>query len=635
MTTIKIENFGGISPRSSNRLQKPNEAVRADNCKLLSGELRGLHETQVLYDFNPAYPSSVIQRAFRLPLTVGAPLPISGSDTWLGFKDTNVDFVRTPVLQDSFERYYWTGDSYNLSGAPQYNTRARINAGNSGGNAPYILGLPAPQNAVSFLTVPTGTTSTRVYVYTFVTAYGEESAPSPPSAVTTGAAGTWVINGFDTLASGSLANAPYVGHVNVTTIRIYRTVTGFTSTEYYRVADIAIGTASYSDSTPDYTAALDTILPSTTWTPPPTTLKGLTAHPGGFLVGFSGRDLYISEPFRPHAWPIQYIQTMQTEIVGIAIYNDVIVVATTSHPYTGQGMSPLSITMQKIDSVDPCLSRRSMVTTINGVYYSSPQGIVRVTGGATELVTQTLFTREEWQQYFSPTTVYAVPYGLQYIAFYTTASGFIFSPAEKLAPLTTLDRFSGVVAVQQDQYSGDVYLIQNNQVRIWDPPASIPYTYTWTSKEFDLPKPVNMGAFRLKFKGNQQQISASQLSDYTTFNTGRMAFPLNTFNQSAFNAVRQYVVTGYYQLQIKTPLGGSPLFPINSYLNVNSAVQVTIYARDLAQSWNTIYSFSISTENIYRLPTGIKSDGYQIQFVGNVPIYDFVMSETAKELIVG
>ena len=619
MTAIKIENFGGISPRSSNRLQKANEAVRADNAKLLSGELRGLHETQLLYDFNSSSPASPIQRAYRLPLNVGAPLPISGSDTWLGFRDTNVDFVRTPVLQDSFERYYWTGDSYVLSGAPQYNTRARIAASLS----PYLLGIPYPVNAPT-VAPAVGTAVTRSYVYTFVSQYGEEGPPSNPT-LATGNAGSWTIAGFDTTVPANY---------NVTTVRIYRTVAGFTATEYYHVADVSLGTTTYNDVSPDTTVALSYILPSTLWSGPPATLKGLTAHPGGFLLGFSGRDLWMSEPYHPHAWPVTYIQTMQTEIVGIAVYNDIIVVATTSHPYTGEGMSPLSITMQKIDSIDPCLSRRSMVTTINGVYYSSPQGIVRVTGGSTQLVTQSLFTREEWQLYFSPTTVQAVPYGLQYIAFYTTAQGFIFSPAEELAPLTTLDRFSQVSMIQQDQYSGDVYLIQNNQIRLWDPPASVPYTYTWTSKEFDLPKPVNMGAFRLKFNGNSIQISASQLNDYTTFNNGRIAKPLNCLNLAVVNGVRSEAVTGYYFNQIRNPLGGSPLFNIASYLNTNTAVSITIQARDLAQKWNTVYSYSVTSENIYRLPTGYKSDGWQITFVGNVPVYDFVMAETAKELVV-
>lgn len=621
MTAIKIENFGGISPRNSNRLQKPNEAVRADNCKLLSGELRGLRETSLIYDFTPLSPPSPILRAFRLPVTVGAPLPMSGSDTWVGFRDANVDFVRTPVQLDSYERYYWTGDSYVLSGAPQYNTRARIAAS----SASFLLGIPAPTNTPT-VTPAAGVDVTRSYVYTLVSAYGEEGPPSLPQTAV-GTAGTWTIGNFDTTAPAN---------TNVTTVRIYRTVVGYSSTEYYKVADIALGTTSYSDSISDSVVALSTIMPSLTWDPPPATLQGLTPHPGGFLLGFSGRDLYMSEPFHPHAWPAQYIQTMQTEIVGIAVYGNVVVVCTTSHPYTGEGMTPLAITMQKIDSIDPCVSRRSIATTLDGVYYSSPQGIVRAIGGRTDLATQKLFTREEWQLYFSPTTVLAVPYGLQYIAFQTSSTGFIFSPAEALAPLTTLDRFSQISMIQIDQYTGDVYVIQNNQIRLWDPPSAVALTYTWYSKEFDIPKPVNMGAFRIKFNGNRPQISSADLADYITFNDGRLpAAPLNPLNWNALNSVRAVTVAGYTGPQIRTPLGGSPLFSLSQYLNAAAGVQVSVLARDLAQTWNTVFTFTARSEGIYRLPAGFKSDCWQVRLIGNVPVYSFIMAETGKELVLG
>src|SRR4051812_15693404 len=100
MTTLKVENFAGIAPRWSARLLPPTGAVRADNCKLLSGELRGLRATQLLHDFG-AFGGNVVARAYRLPATVGAPIPLNNSDFWLGFADPEVDFVRTPVLEDS------------------------------------------------------------------------------------------------------------------------------------------------------------------------------------------------------------------------------------------------------------------------------------------------------------------------------------------------------------------------------------------------------------------------------------------------------------------------------------------------------------------------------------------------------
>ncbi|MDP9112272.1 MAG: hypothetical protein M3O20_01165 [Acidobacteriota bacterium] len=621
MSTIKIDNFAGISPRQSARLLSYNSATTAANAKLLSGELRGLRETQILHDFGLT-PTA---RAYRLPATVGAPLPIGTSDFWVGFASNEVDFVRTPVLEDQYERYYWTGDTSQHSGVPQYNTRARIQAGQPS----FVLGIPIPVNALT-VTPATGIDIVRSYVYTFVSAYGEEGPPSNATQAT-GTAGVWTLTGFDT-------SIPNASNYNITKIHIYRTVADSTSTtaQYFYVDTVDFGTTSYTDRALDLTVALNYILPSLTWDAPPAGLKGLISHPGGFMIGFLGRDLYMSDPYHPHAWPVQNILTCATEIVGVAVYNNIIMVTTTSHPYYAEGMSPAAITLQKIDSIDPCVSRRSIATTLSGVYYASPQGIIVATAGATQLATQGLFTREEWQLYFSPTTVQAVPYGLQYIAFDTTSTGFIFSPAESLAPLTTLDRFSNVGSIQIDQYSGDVYIVQGNQVRLWDPPESTPYEYTWVSKQFDLSKPVSMGAMKVKFNGGGYQIPDNLLADYTSFNTQRITQPLNCLNLAPINGVRTMAgITGPGAIvkQIKSPLAGSPLFGIGSLNNVVGAVQVTIFARTpKTQVWTPVFTWTATDERTYRLPAGFKSDGWQIQLIGNVPVYSFAMAETGKEL---
>lgn len=620
MTTLKIENFAGIAPRWSARLLPPTGAVRADNCKLLSGELRGLRETQLLFDFG-VNGGNTVARAYRLPATVAAPIPIGSSDFWVGFTNSDVDFVRTPVLGDSFERYYWTSDTSQHSGVPQYNTRARIQAS----SASYVLGIPAPTTAPT-VTPPAGTDVTRSYVYTFISAYGEEGAPSPPT-VATGTSGTWNLSGIQT-------TVPSPANYNLAKTRIYRTIAGTTGTEYYWVGDITFGTATFADTISDPVAALNFLMPSLTWLPPPQTLKGLIAHPGGFLIGFTGRDLYMSAPYQPHAWPVQNIQTCQTEIVGVSVINNVIIVATTSHPYWADGMQPSAVTLQKIESIDPCISRRSMATTIDGVYYASPQGIVRATGGATQLMTRQLFTREEWQLYFSPTTVQAVPYGVQYIAFESTATGFIFSPAEQSSPLTTLDRFVNVQTIQIDSYSGDVYLVQGNQVRLWDPPTSTPYTYTWTSKEYDLPKPVNFGAMRVKFQGSAIKIPVQFLADYTKYNNTRYTLgQLAPINSRPINGARKLTVAGSpLDPQNRAAINGSTLYPVGALSNPGGGVQVKIYARDQSQNWNLVFNWSVVGEQTLRLPSGFKSDGWQIQLVGNVPVYSVAIAETGKEL---
>ncbi len=621
MTTIKIDNFSGISPRGSARLQPYNGAVQAVNAKLLSGELRGLRNTQLLHDFG----STPTVRAYRLPALVGAPLPITTQDFWVGFNSNDVDFVRTPVLQDQFERYYWTSDQSQHHGAPQYNTRARLQAGLPS----YLLGIPTPVN--SLVVVPfAGVTSVRSYVYTFVSGYGEEGPPSSPT-IAEGSSGTWTLSNFDT-------SVPNPQDYNLVRINIYRTVADASSSsaQYFYVGSINFGDTSFTDGALDTTVAENYTLPSLTWDGPPAGLTGLISHPGGFLCGFQGRDLYMSDPYHPHAWPVENIQTCKTEIVGLAVYGNVLVIGTTSNPYYAEGMSPSAITLQKINSIDPCISRRSMVTSLGGVYYASPQGILVATAGATQLATQSLLTREEWLNNFSPTTIQAVAYGLQYIAFNTTNTGFIFSPAETLAPLTTMDRFSEVDAIQIDQYSGDCYIVQKNQVRLWDPPGSTPLEYTWLSKEFDLPKPVNFSAMKIKFDGGGYQIPPALLQDYTSFNSQRVTQPLNSLNLHAINGVRSMAgITGAGAIvaQIKTPLAGSPLLNLGNLAGVIGAVQVTIFARTpTTQQWFTAFTWTCVDERMYSLPAGFKAEGYQIQLVGNVNVYSIAIAETGTEL---
>lgn len=617
MAAIRIEGFAGIAPRYSDRLLPPNAATIAANVKLVSGELRGLHEVLPIVDFSSL--GFTVRRAFRIPGDIESPVPINSlTDVWLPFEDDGVDFVRTPVLGDTYERYYWTGDS-SLSGVPKYNTRARLLASSSS----YRLGVPRPVNA-PVVTPPAGVNLTRAYVYTFVSAYGEEGQPSDAT-LATGNAGTWALTGID-------SSVPNPTERNITTVRIYRTVPGFTSTQYFQVADISLGTTSYNDNESDEDVAKNSILESTAWAEPPAGLLGLTVHPGGFLVGFVGRDLYMSEPFRPHAWPAEYILTCQTEIVGLAVYNNSVVVATSSHPYVGEGVHPVSINLQKLDSIDPCLSRRSIATTLSGVLFASVQGIISIGGGGHQLATRQLFTREEWYTRYNPGGIKAAPYGLQYIAFDTPNTGFIFSPDEQLAPLSELDRFDSVQGVQIDSYSGDIYIVRANRVALWDPIDSVPYTYQWRSKIFDLPNPVNFGALQVKFRNQEREVSEAALEEYEAFNTARITEPLNCVNLVAINAVRTMVIPEYTGAQNKTPTGGSPLFGITALSLSTPAVTVRVWARNKDSVMDEVFAYTITDEDIYRLPPDFMSDVWQIELISNTDVYSLAIAETGKEL---
>ena len=61
---------------------------------------------------------------------------ITGNATWLEFLDPDTNVIKTQVVDDIYQRYYWASPSE----PPQYNTLARIQAGKS----PFLLGINPP-----------------------------------------------------------------------------------------------------------------------------------------------------------------------------------------------------------------------------------------------------------------------------------------------------------------------------------------------------------------------------------------------------------------------------------------------------------------------------------------------------------
>src|SRR3974390_593113 len=258
MVAFKLEDFSGIMPRYSARLLPPNAAVTAEENKPLEGEIRGFHQPNLLTDLSSL--GFTVGRAYRIPASVPG-----SSDVWLGFQDPNTDIVRSPVLNDVYNRYYWASASV----GPKYNTLARIVAGNTGGNAPWDLGVTQP-SASPTVTPPAGSTETRSYVYTFVTAYGEEGPPSNPTTAT-GTTGTWALSAMST--SG------WSGSRNITKQNIYRTVPG--STGFFFVAQQNLA-STYSDTSLDTDIALNNVLQFVDNFPPDANLQGFALMPQGY-----------------------------------------------------------------------------------------------------------------------------------------------------------------------------------------------------------------------------------------------------------------------------------------------------------------------------------------------------------------
>ena len=627
MAGIKMEIFQGLIPRASDRLLPPMAATAAKNTKLLNGEVRGFRALREEADFS-AGSVTPVRSAVRVVDNDGV-----NPDAWLTFDSRDVDVVRSPIVNDQYDRYYWAGD-----GAPKMNTYARVYAGSAG----FLLGVPTPVNAPS-VTPPAGSDETRAYVYTFVTEYGEEGPPSPPTVVS-GNAGTWAITNIDTTVPNQSSRAFGAGG-GTAKVRIYRTVTGGTSSNFYFVAEIDFGTSSYNDAVASSTVAAANLLESTSWVEPPSDLQGFVVMPNGYLVGWKGRRLVFSEAYRPHAWPAEYELSTEYPIVGLVVWGSTIVIGTKSQPYFGQGVTPAAFTLQKLDAVEPCLSRHGMVATTAGAYYPSINGLILANSSGARVITQDILTKEEWETY-NPSNIFAAQLGLQYIAFNSSTTGFIFNPTEQDSKLIELEGFSGVDGIETDRYSGNVLLLQDDRAWEWDPVGSERLSWRWQSKTIQTPEPMNFGAFRLNFNVGSEDVSDDIQGYYGVYNAALFAAVpsgdttppleqkrgLNTLNGGALGgtpAQARGLVADWTEPETRQPLGGSLMYPETTMSFQTLAVRLQVLVGPDAE---VKYDKVIYDEDIHRLPTGYKSDLWKFNFTGNTDLYSFQIATTPRAL---
>jgi hypothetical protein len=340
------------------------------------------------------------------------------------------------------------------------------------------------------------------YVYTFVTAYGEEGPPSAASTVIT-------TDDNATITVSNLSTGPVKSNSNFgagAVKRIYRSNTGSNTTAFQFVAEIAMATTSYDDTASN--DELAEVIPSYYWVAPPDDdsstypdgpLKGLTALPNGIMAGFTGKRLCFSEPYLPHAWPTDLRMAIEEEIVGIAAAGNGLIVGTKGSPYLVTGSDPRSMSAIKIEAAQACLSKTSLVDMGPYVIYAGPEGLVAVAGTDVQVITEGLITPDQWQDNYYPSTINATLWKGRYLAFYNTGSGyggFIFDPRGGKNALTTLSASALVRGTFTDPDDGNAYLIIGNQIKQFQG-GSTAQTYTWKSKEFVPPKPTSMGFLKV------------------------------------------------------------------------------------------------------------------------------------------
>lgn len=263
----------------------------------------------------------------------------------------------------------------------------------------------------------------RFYVTTMVTSWGEESAPSPVSVLIEADQNDTVTIPRPTElgVSGTVANYLYTGW------RIYRSNSGTTGTNFQLVADLALATTSFIDE--KLGSELQEVLPTTTWLTPPMQdmpsgitistpyLRGLTGMANGVMAGFFDNTVCFCEPYVPYAWPIEYQLTTKFQIVGMGSFGQTLFVGTKGIPYLISGSDSASMSAQELPGNQSCSSARSIASTETGVLYASPDGICLADYSGVKVVTQGLFTRDDWTAINPSSIVGAMHHGVYYFLY--------------------------------------------------------------------------------------------------------------------------------------------------------------------------------------------------------------------------
>ena len=505
MTGFRLTTFSGKAPKIFARLLPEDMAQIATNVRLDSGRLEPWKDNA----------TATISPVNSYSISVGTSTLFKFNDSiWIGSNE-NLDIVRSPLSEDAYERIYVSG----IGGASGY---PRMTLASIVGNGTYYrLGIPRPATFTTVAVDPTTSTKedeelpqTRSYVFTHVSAYGEEGQPceadfgdlvdvhSDQSVVLT----------FPTNVSGNY---------NISKKRIYRTDTSGT---YRFVADVNFSTSSYTDSKTE--AQLGEAITSQNYDPPPDDnstdhpdgpLQGLVAMPNGVFAGFAGRTVCFSEAFLPHAWPDEYKLGVKSDIVGLAPLQTGLLILTKEKPYMASGLDPQAMALTEIDSTLSCVSKDSIVDMGTSVMYASPDGLVMATESGLRLITEDLLTRDQWQE-FVPSSIKGFYWEGHYIGFYDTGSiekGFIFDPRGNKNSLTDLSfhATAGYNELEEDE----LYIVVSGGTKKFASGSAL--SYTWKSKKFYNSRPINPAVAKVQADSYGSGITFKLYADGTLQHT--------------------------------------------------------------------------------------------------------------------
>lgn len=492
MAGFKLQTFSGLNKKISPRLLPDDVAQETTNAFLDRGRLEGLPlDVDDASETGPTHPASHISSSTR---TIFKAI----DSAWFTFNE-DVDVIKSPIREDSFSRFYFTGFQGD-SGFPRM-VSASVGISGSGPYpvTSYRLGLPTPAAftvapSINSATAEDGaTTSSRAYIYTEITTFGEEG---PPSVVTV----SDIVDAENGATVTLTLPAATTGAHSIAKRRIYRTdLNGV-----FRFVKDVSGTSAGTTTEAVLDASLGEEIESTDNLAPPDDVSadhpdgpmfGITTMPNGITAGFSGNTLLFSEAFLPHSYPRANQLTTASDIVAIKAIASGLLVTTKGKPVIVSGTDPRAMASVEVDANLPNTNKKSLVDMGEYAIYASPDGLVLATNSGVQLISQTFFTRDQWQDYY-PANIEGYEYEGKYIGFTwdgsdsSTKKGFLFDPRGQKNAFIDLDFYAH--AGYNDRETDELYLVIGGTLKKFARSTS-KRSYSWKSKEHYTNRPITPG----------------------------------------------------------------------------------------------------------------------------------------------
>ena len=328
-----------------------------------------------------------------------------------------------------------------------------------------------------------------------------------------------------------------------------------------------------------------TVLGSDEYDAPPANLQGLTSIQNNILAGFVGNTLYFSEPGQPSAWPNRYATPLGEQIVALAALAGSLLVLTKGYPYIVSLRDPAAgVAIDRIDVLYSCLSAQSVVTMGYGIVWSTNDGLaVYSASTGAMLATKVQYNNDTWTVDVNPNTIVAGYYGENYFASHSTGS-FVFEQDVKVGGFF-VDTGPVFTASWYDTQTGKLYYVSGTlgDISEWDDLSQPALTMEWKSKVIVTNDMLNLGAARV-------------IADYST-------------------------VTATWDTDVQ--LWSAAL------TNWNLADEVTFR---LWANKELIFTTVVNDVDGFRLPTGYRTDTFEVGVEGNVRVRAIHLAETMSGL---